>query len=368
MRFWFLLGALSLTPVARATVHVKDVRLVKDGDGWRVTVHASGKTAYAVHSLPDPNRLIIDVPNAVLDLDTRSRDDGSSAPTVRYSQFSRDPNSVRVVVSLPEGAAYRQKSRAPSDSIVVCSDGIAQAASAKTSRKRFDVPLAPAPAERVATSRSRPEPKAPRSRRASLKGFSALPDPRQMEKRSALASRGGIVDRSDILEGMQIDGEAPTPVTPAWTPEEAVGYIRDGDAPNLVRKRLMAVVSDPAIQSSRYVWGAETPGQFDCSGLALYVYDALDVKLPRCSWQQCEVGDLVEKDDLRGGDLVFFDIHGKGVSHVGIYLGDGHFLHAANKRSNLQITSLDNPYYAKRFVCARRVFPTDRADSESIGG
>jgi hypothetical protein len=155
--------------------------------------------------------------------------------------------------------------------------------------------------------------------------------------------------------------------SPKWDPAMAVTLVKSGDCPKDLRARLIEVVSDPAIQTSRYVWGAETPGQFDCSGLAVYVYDALGVRLPRCSWQQCDVGEEVDRDGLRAGDLVFFITSGKAVSHVGIYLGEGQFLHAANPKANLKITSLDSPYYSARFAGARRVYGAS-TDAPTTGG
>jgi hypothetical protein len=154
---------------------------------------------------------------------------------------------------------------------------------------------------------------------------------------------------------------------PAWDPAEAVSLIKDAPCPEALRTRLIDIVSDRAIQTSNYVWGGQTVGQFDCSGLAVYIYNGIGVKLPRI--EQCVFGEpITRQEDLRAGDLVFFITRGTCVSHVGIYLGDGRFLHAANPRSNLKITSLNTPYYAARYAGARRVYGVAESESSRLGG
>jgi len=104
-----------------------------------------------------------------------------------------------------------------------------------------------------------------------------------------------------------------------------------------------------------YVWGNEGPDSFDCSGLVQYIYkNALGKNLPRVSYEQCKVGKAVSREDLQPGDLVFFDTMNKGrVSHVGIYIGNNEFTHAANSKKGV-IKSTLTGYYDKKFVNARR--------------
>lgn len=103
-----------------------------------------------------------------------------------------------------------------------------------------------------------------------------------------------------------------------------------------------------------YKWGGTTPNGFDCSGYVQYVFNAHGITLPRTSREQYTVGNKVSKSNLQPGDLVFFNTSGSGVSHLGIYLGDGQFIHASTSRGVI-IADLNNTYWTNRYVGARRV-------------
>lgn len=106
---------------------------------------------------------------------------------------------------------------------------------------------------------------------------------------------------------------------------------------------------------NKYVWGATGPNSFDCSGLVQYVYkNALGKNIPRTSYEQSKFGKAVDKKDLQVGDLVFFDTMGKGrVSHVGMYVGNNEFVHAANEKSGIKKSKLTG-YYETHYKGARR--------------
>lgn len=106
---------------------------------------------------------------------------------------------------------------------------------------------------------------------------------------------------------------------------------------------------------NKYVWGATGPNSFDCSGLVQYVYkNALGKNIPRTSYEQSKFGKAVDKKDLQVGDLVFFDTMGKGrVSHVGMYVGNNEFVHAANAKSGIKKSKLTG-YYETHYKGARR--------------
>jgi len=108
-----------------------------------------------------------------------------------------------------------------------------------------------------------------------------------------------------------------------------------------------------------YVWGATGPNCFDCSGFTQMVYRLVGINIPRVSRSQAQIGKLVKFDELQKGDMVFFDTskeHKGKVNHVGIYLGDGKFIHASSGGHKVIITSFKKrAFYRNRFLWGRRV-------------
>ncbi len=100
-----------------------------------------------------------------------------------------------------------------------------------------------------------------------------------------------------------------------------------------------------------YVWGASGPSAFDCSGFTAYVYAQVGVSLPHNAAAQYGYGVPVSRDQLQPGDLVFFD----GLGHVGLYIGNGQFVHAPHTGDVVKISSLSDSWYAATFVGARRI-------------
>lgn len=106
-----------------------------------------------------------------------------------------------------------------------------------------------------------------------------------------------------------------------------------------------------------YRWGGTSPEKgFDCSGLVSYVFrNALGIDLPRVSSDQAEAGELVaDKSKLAVGDLVFFGRRGR-VDHVGIYVGEGRFVHAPSTGKDVMVSDLDTGYWSGKYLQARRV-------------
>ena len=108
-----------------------------------------------------------------------------------------------------------------------------------------------------------------------------------------------------------------------------------------------------------YRWGGTSPdGGFDCSGLVSYVFrTALGIELPRVSRDMARLtnGQAIERSALTAGDLVFFGRNGKRVDHVGIYVGEGRFLHAPSAGKDVRVDSMTQGYWSTRFMSARRV-------------
>ncbi len=105
-----------------------------------------------------------------------------------------------------------------------------------------------------------------------------------------------------------------------------------------------------------YVSGDIGKRGYDCSGLTYSIYlNILGIKLNRTSSDQAKNGVAVNKDDLIPGDLVFFRTSGKGIGHVGLYIGDNNMIHASSGRKKVMISSLDEAYYKTRYVTARRI-------------
>ncbi|WXL27822.1 C40 family peptidase [Ectopseudomonas mendocina] len=110
-----------------------------------------------------------------------------------------------------------------------------------------------------------------------------------------------------------------------------------------------------------YVWGGNTPDSgFDCSGLIGYVYrDAAGIRLPRTTREMINLSaPTVSRNALQSGDLVFFATSGgRQVSHAGIYVGEGRFVHAPSKGGTVRLDSLSNSYWQRTYLSAKRVFP-----------
>jgi len=106
-----------------------------------------------------------------------------------------------------------------------------------------------------------------------------------------------------------------------------------------------------------YRLGGNTPSQgFDCSGLVRYAAEkSLGLKLPRRSAEMARLGESIKRNELERGDLVFFNTLGKRFSHVGIYLGDGKFVHAPRTGAKVRVESMNISYWQKRYNGARRL-------------
>lgn len=148
---------------------------------------------------------------------------------------------------------------------------------------------------------------------------------------------------------------APTPAAPAATaqsntPVANVPAANSGTASSVVSLAMSFV-------GSRYVYGGASPSTgFDCSGFTSYIYRQFGVSLYRSSTEQVKNGTPIDKSQLQPGDLLLFRYHGSSTcGHVGIYIGGGQFVHAANSRQGVRVDALSSSYYAQNYYGARRV-------------
>ena len=114
----------------------------------------------------------------------------------------------------------------------------------------------------------------------------------------------------------------------------------------------------------KYVWGATGPYNYDCSGFTRKVFGDVGIHLPRVSREQSKKGELVSFYELKKGDLVFFATkkrHPNRVTHVGIYLGGGDFIHASSGAKKIVVFNFnEHQYYKKHFLWGRRVIQDNR--------
>jgi cell wall-associated NlpC family hydrolase len=123
---------------------------------------------------------------------------------------------------------------------------------------------------------------------------------------------------------------------------------------NAVRERMVAAALAQVGRPYRY--GGETTRGFDCSGLVRYAHGTVDIEVPRRTREQAASVRPVDPSRLEPGDLLFFRIDGNRPSHVSIYVGDGHFVHAPSSGGRVHLERLDHPYWAPRLLHAGHYF------------
>ena len=144
-------------------------------------------------------------------------------------------------------------------------------------------------------------------------------------------------------------------------PKFFVGGQSTGIAPSADALNPGSTVADQIITTAKryigvpYVWGGSTPGGFDCSGFTQYVFKQHGISIPRTTTEQYKIGQYVSKSKLKPGDLVFLqNTYREGISHVGIYVGDGKIIHASSSKG-VVISDLSTSYYVNHYYGARRI-------------
>jgi len=182
----------------------------------------------------------------------------------------------------------------------------------------------------------------------------------------SLLNANGLKMRSVIRPGMRLKIPAPGAQAGRAAPRPEG---RDGGPVGLASGPvgLAAPVAAENSDSSRlgdsalkyrgvpYRYAGMSSRGMDCSGLVARVLQAHGMRAPHNSRALFQLGKPVARAELKPDDLVFFSTRGQGVSHVGIYLGEGKFVHASSGGGSVQVSSLDSGYYARRFVGARRI-------------
>ncbi len=115
-----------------------------------------------------------------------------------------------------------------------------------------------------------------------------------------------------------------------------------------------------SLLGTKYKFGGNSPeAGFDCSGFIRHIYDAtLGQALPRTSFEMSRLGSIVTPENLAPGDLVFFNTRRRAFSHVGIYIGEGRFIHSPSKGRAVEIVDMQDRYWTKRFNGAKRLLQT----------
>jgi cell wall-associated NlpC family hydrolase len=155
---------------------------------------------------------------------------------------------------------------------------------------------------------------------------------------------------SMVAGGCATSGNPPRPQpfpTPAPTPPPVI------ETPPAVSPLIASAL---ALRGSPYLDGGSEPTRgFDCSGFVQWVFAQHGTALPRETRQQYDEGKRIRREEVRPGDLVFFETVSRGPSHVGIAIGAGAFVHAPSSRGVVRVESYESEYWSSRWVGARRI-------------
>jgi len=150
---------------------------------------------------------------------------------------------------------------------------------------------------------------------------------------------------------------APKPEQAAATDTARTGASRGAEPPAAVAGSKGNAIVNNAMNyvGYRYRFGGSSPSGFDCSGFLYYVVNKSGGKIGRTIPYQINSGQRIARADLQPGDMVFFsNTYKRGLSHAGIYIGNGKFVHAQNERSGVLVSSLNTAYWSSHYTGATR--------------
>ena len=169
----------------------------------------------------------------------------------------------------------------------------------------------------------------------------------------ACNGRTGYVSADYVVERTLDQILAEKDTTPVVDPDDGVPVADPADYDRALADRIV----DYALQylGCPYVYATAGPDSFDCSGFTSYVYKHFGYSLHRSSYDQLKDGKAVQKADLLPGDILLFSRNGDVVTHVGLYIGNGEFIHASTSTTGVIISDLYSDYYVQHYYAARRI-------------
>jgi len=141
-----------------------------------------------------------------------------------------------------------------------------------------------------------------------------------------------------------------------WVTKECV-TLRDAVFRYPLTSRRRVVETSKRFLGVPYLWGGTTPLGFDCSGMVQLTFNLNGVNLHRDADQQFQIGEQIEVEKLEPADLLFFSNKRSGITHVGIFIGEGRFLHSSGRANGVTITPFKDRFFQSVFVAGRRVWP-----------